>query len=116
MLTVFGKALRKIRIERGELLKDMAANLGVSSSYLSSVENGKKDPTSELMARIFSVYSFTEEEKQNLEEARALTIRELHIRLSEPEDEEIGLLFARKLNQLSDAQRSKIIQILNQKK
>ena len=42
MLTEFGKALRKIRIDRQQLLKDMANKLGVSSAYLSAVENGKR--------------------------------------------------------------------------
>lgn len=42
MLTPFGKRLRKLRIDQGELMKDMAARLGVTPSYLSAVEMGKK--------------------------------------------------------------------------
>ena len=33
MLTAFGKEVRKIRLDRGELLKTMADSLGVKSSY-----------------------------------------------------------------------------------
>ena len=43
MLTNFGKALRKLRIDNNELLKDMALKLEVTVSYLSAVENGKRD-------------------------------------------------------------------------
>ena len=43
MLTEFGKFLRKIRIDRQELLRDMAGTLGVSVAYLSAVENGKRN-------------------------------------------------------------------------
>ena len=43
MLTEFGKALRRIRLDNDELLKDMADKLKVSSAYLSAVENGKKN-------------------------------------------------------------------------
>ena len=39
MLTNFGKALRKLRIDNNELLKDMALKLEVTVSYLSAVEN-----------------------------------------------------------------------------
>jgi len=42
MLTPFGKALRKLRIDRGMLLKDMADGIGVTSSFLSGMETGRK--------------------------------------------------------------------------
>ncbi|KHF28295.1 Helix-turn-helix domain protein [Anoxybacillus sp. BCO1] len=43
MLTEFGRFCRKLRIDNGELLKHMADKLGVTSSYLSAVENGKRN-------------------------------------------------------------------------
>ncbi len=43
MLTEFGKAIRKIRLDKGEILKDMAKRLGISSAFLSAVENGRKN-------------------------------------------------------------------------
>lgn len=42
MITKLGVFLRKIRIDNNENMKDMASILGVSSSFLSAVENGKK--------------------------------------------------------------------------
>ena len=47
MLNNFGKFGRKLRIDRGELLYDMATKLEVSSAFLSKVENGKKKPPQE---------------------------------------------------------------------
>jgi len=41
-LTPFGKAMRKLRIDRDLLLKDTADALNVSSAFLSSVESGRK--------------------------------------------------------------------------
>lgn len=38
MATNYGKVLRKIRVDRDELLKDMAGKLGITSAYLSSIE------------------------------------------------------------------------------
>ena len=42
MLTPFGKKLRTERLERGLSLGEMAEGLGVSSSFLSQIETGKK--------------------------------------------------------------------------
>jgi len=40
MLCALGKELRKIRIERGELLLDMANRIGIRPALLSGIENG----------------------------------------------------------------------------
>ena len=42
MLTGVGKRLREIRIDRNELLYDMAGKLSISVPDLSAFENGKK--------------------------------------------------------------------------
>ena len=42
MITSLGTFLRRLRLAKGEILKDMAESLGVSSAFLSAVENGKK--------------------------------------------------------------------------
>ena len=41
-MTPFGERVRQLRQERGLLLKDMAAHLGVSSAYLSALERGER--------------------------------------------------------------------------
>jgi len=41
-VTPFGERVRQLRQERGLLLKDMAAHLGVSSAYLSALERGER--------------------------------------------------------------------------
>jgi len=41
-LTLFGKAVRKARIDSGCTLKTMAHELNISISYLSALETGKK--------------------------------------------------------------------------
>ncbi|WP_112661961.1 helix-turn-helix domain-containing protein [Microvirga flavescens] len=41
-MTPFGEKVRRLRRERGLLLKDMAAHLGVSSAYLSALERGER--------------------------------------------------------------------------
>lgn len=41
--TKYGAELWRIRYIRNELLRDMAAKIGYTSSYLSGIENGYKD-------------------------------------------------------------------------
>lgn len=42
MVTNFGKFLRKLRIDEDESAEEMASKLGVTKSYLSLVETGKR--------------------------------------------------------------------------
>lgn len=42
MLTEFGKALRKLRIDNDERILDMAKKIGKSSAFVSSIEHGQK--------------------------------------------------------------------------
>ena len=41
-MTPFGEKVRKLRNERGILMKKMASDLGVSSAYLSALEHGRR--------------------------------------------------------------------------
>jgi transcriptional regulator with XRE-family HTH domain len=49
---VVGERLRRLRHERGERLTDTADRAGVSPQYLSEVERGLKEPSSEMVAAI----------------------------------------------------------------
>ena len=61
-----GDELRGRRRERGERLVDVAERAGVSPQYLSEVERGLKDPSSEMLAAVAG--------------ALDLTVRELGVR------------------------------------
>lgn len=50
--TALGERLRRIRHERGERLADVAGRAGLSPQYLSEVERGVKDPSSEVVAAL----------------------------------------------------------------
>jgi len=47
-----GRELREERLASGKRLVDVAEEAGVSPQYLSEVERGLKDPSSELLAAI----------------------------------------------------------------
>lgn len=56
---IVGDFLRKRRHERGERLSDVASRAGVSPQYLSEVERGLKEPSSEMLAAISGALGLT---------------------------------------------------------
>lgn len=59
MATEFGKFCRKLRIDNDEHMVNMAEKLGVTSSYLSAVENGKRKVPEEWFNEISKHYTLT---------------------------------------------------------
>jgi DNA-binding transcriptional MerR regulator/quercetin dioxygenase-like cupin family protein len=55
-LTRKGNRFRRARRERGLLLKDAAARIGISAAYLSALERGESEPSSNIIARIADAY------------------------------------------------------------
>ncbi|SJM65002.1 helix-turn-helix domain-containing protein [Gulosibacter sp. 10] len=49
---LLGEELRRRRHERGERLEDTASRAGVSPQYLSEIERGRKEPSSEMIAAV----------------------------------------------------------------
>jgi len=54
-----GEVFRGIRQTRGERLADVARRSGVSVQYLSEVERGRKEPSSEMVAAIAGAYELS---------------------------------------------------------
>lgn len=100
MLTNFGKFCRRLRINKGELLYDMAEKLGVSSSFLSKVENGKKKPPKEWGTKINEYYSLTNEEQNELDRVlyEAQNNDSIDISRYTMSDKELMWSFARKFD------------------
>ena len=67
MLTQFGKELRHLRLDRDEKLKDMAGKLGVTTAYLSAVENGNRNIPDSWIEIIADEYQLDENEICRLE-------------------------------------------------
>jgi DNA-binding XRE family transcriptional regulator len=54
-----GDRLRRLRHERGERLADTADRAGVSPQYLSEIERGLKEPSSEMIAAVAGALEVT---------------------------------------------------------
>ncbi|NVI89397.1 helix-turn-helix domain-containing protein [Actinomadura sp. BRA 177] len=54
-----GECLRRLRNERGEILVETARRAGVSPQYLSEMERGVKEPSSEMIAAVAGALDVT---------------------------------------------------------
>lgn len=114
MLTSFGKFCRKIRIDDGKLLFDMAQQFGVSSAFLSKVENGKAKPPAGWEDIIINEYNLSEEQIEELHESiyDARNRNVINISDMANDDRDMMLAFARRLDTMSPVDKEKIRKLL----
>ena len=72
---MIGDTLKRLRNIYGMKAKDMCAELGISASYLSEIENGKKQPSLELLGKYADIFGLEVSSivllSENLERAKA---------------------------------------------
>ncbi len=114
MITEFGKFLRKIRIDRGEILKDMADKLGVTPAFLSAVEVGKKNVPETLLVKISYEYELSDSEKNELIKLSKEAVVSVKINLcnSSHAQRNAAIVFARDFSTLSEDTANKIVKLL----
>lgn len=114
MITSLGRFLRKLRIDQGEILKDMADKLGVSVSFLSAVENGKKRMPSTWNTKLCELYQLIPEQKQAFTTAIAETEESLEMDFYgvAAGKRELAVSFARKFSDFDEGQIEAIKRIL----
>lgn len=112
MVTAFGKFCRKLRIDDGELLLDMAGKLGVSTAFLSKVENGRRKPPEEWEEKIIQLYNLHGEKKSEFEDCffRTINANSIDIRHFDDENRNLMLSFARKFDSLDKEALKKLLE------
>ena len=114
MITKFGKLLRKIRIDHGEILKNMADKLEVSPAFLSAVEIGKKNVPKGWVERISSIYNLSPSETQALSLSAEDAVRSVKIDLLNASDTQrsVAIAFARSFDNMSEDTAKKIFNMM----
>ncbi len=114
MLTDLGKFLRKLRIDRNEVMKDMADQLGVTVSFLSAVENGKKRMPATWNRQICELYEVGASSQDGFAKAIALTESsiELSFENTNSEANSLAVAFARKFSDFDERQLEKLRSLL----
>jgi transcriptional regulator with XRE-family HTH domain len=86
---VLGRRLRALRQDQDETLAETAARAGISPQYLSEVERGRKEPSSEMIAALAGALGttltvLTEQVAGDLRRHQALSSRPAQNRASAP--------------------------------
>lgn len=117
-LTEFGKEMRKLRIDRGEVLKNMSDKLGITSSYLSAIECGKRTVPSDLIPRLTEIYGLDDEHVAQLEAARDSSLKELRINFEDASEgqRDVALMFARTFKNLTREEIDEMMSFLSKTK
>lgn len=104
MLNEFGIFTRKLRIETGQRLKDMADELGISSSYLSATEIGKRPIPVKWLDILKTKYNLSHKQYLELERAYENSLDSINIDLNQRDDSDKDLIlsFARNFDSLDD--------------
>ena len=113
MLTSFGRFVRKLRIDTGCLLKDMADSLEVTSSYLSAVEMGKRKIPVDWADKIIAFFDLKDNLIDELYSAIQESQQDIQLNLSNASNEQrnLAFAFARKLDALDDQEIKSIFNI-----
>lgn len=71
---VIGAALRRIRLDDGRTLREVSLAANISMPYLSEIERGRKEPSSEILAGICAALGMTLVDLLNEATAEALVV------------------------------------------
>lgn len=105
-MTPFGAKLRQLRKERGLTLKEMAAGLAVTPTYLSALEHGKRGvPTWYMVQRVIAYFNVIWDEAEELQRLAEASDPRVVVDTSglEPEATELANLLAARIRGLSRA-------------
>jgi len=116
MLTAFGKAVRKMRLDRDGMqkLKDLADALNVSSAFLSAVETGKKTASPDLVDRIADVFAVDARKRRELHQLATESAKSVQLSLvnGEAKSRQVAVMFARKFPSFSEETLEKLLQVI----
>jgi transcriptional regulator with XRE-family HTH domain len=116
MLTPFGKFLRQKRLEHGGLLlKDVAEAIGISDTYLSAAEFGRRPAKLDWLPAIARALHLNADEKVQLEKLAQETQKNVKVMFNEktaPLGKVVLAELAQRIDELSEKDLERIRQII----
>ncbi|WP_028773700.1 helix-turn-helix domain-containing protein [Shewanella waksmanii] len=112
MVTAFGKFLRKLRVEKELVLREMAESLDISSAQLSAMELGKRTIQPTLAKKIVDIYGVSS--VQEVEQLIYISQPAIKTDLTSGngKQRETMIMFARAFDELSDEQLKSVQDII----
>lgn len=115
MLTEFGKVMRIIRINTGDSMRDMAAKIGMSATYLSAIETGKRNIPANMEELLFSHYNFSEKDRKNIKDSIEKSASHVKIDLTEMADKKKKLIYSISKGDIDEETLDKLCEIIRNK-
>jgi transcriptional regulator with XRE-family HTH domain len=100
MLTPFGIAVRKLRLDKGMRLLDLAKATDRSSAFISAIETGRKQIPDAYLLSVARAMKLTAVEIRELRRAADRTRKEVPVARLAEDQRELVAAFARKLDEL----------------
>jgi transcriptional regulator with XRE-family HTH domain len=100
MLTPFGIAARKLRLDKGMRLLDLARLTGYSAAFISAIETGRKSIPSSYVAKVAGAMKLSEAELRELERAADQARKEVRLDKMPADQRELVAAFARRLDSI----------------
>ena len=114
-MTPFGAKVRALRAEKNIALKQMAADLHLSSAYLSALEHGNRGrPAPGLVMQIAGYLDCIWDEAEDLKRLAMLSHPRITLDTAglPPDRTLLSNLLAEKIGQLSDEQVSRLLKVV----
>ncbi|AWK85898.1 helix-turn-helix domain-containing protein [Azospirillum thermophilum] len=116
-MTPFGERVRSLRETRGVTLKQMAADLHISSAYLSALEHGKRGkPSPMLLRQICAYFGIIWDEAEELERLADLSHPRVTVDTSglTPRATELANRLAERIHDLDEPALDRMLAILDE--
>lgn len=115
MVTQLGKILRIIRVNTGESMRVMAEKLNVSVSYLSAIENGKRNVPTNFGELVAGNYDLSAKDKKNLRDAIQDSTEKMKVNITELGEKKKRILYALTSDDLDEETLSRLVEIIDKK-
>lgn len=112
--TPFGEFVRILRIKNHEVMGDLAKVLGVTTPFISAVENGKRNVPADWLEKISTHYKLNASEKKELENVidESQTQYKIQTKNAGYMQRKVAMQFARSFGDLDDETAREILEIL----
>jgi transcriptional regulator with XRE-family HTH domain len=112
MLTPFGIAVRKLRLDKGMRLLDLAKATDRSSAFISAIETGRKQIPDAYLLAVARAMKLTAGEIRELRRAADRTRKEVPVSKLGEDQRELVAAFARKLDELPSAMMADLKKVI----
>jgi transcriptional regulator with XRE-family HTH domain len=112
MLTAFGISVRKLRLDKGMRLLDLARRIDRSAAFVSAIETGRKPIPDAYVAMVARAMDLSAAEIRELRRAADRTKKEVPVEELPEDQRELVAAFARKIDELPSDMMEKLKKIV----